>query len=152
MSQDEPVGPVAESVGYVLKQTASALRGSMDEVLRPLELTVSQYSALEVLAQRPGVSGAELARATFVSRQSATLVLQGLERRGLLARAAVAPHGRALPVELTDAGRRQLRTASAAVRAVERQMLTPLTTDAQRRLLADLTACAAALTEDPGPG
>jgi len=34
------------SVGYVLKQASSALRAAMDAVLRPLELTVPQYSCL----------------------------------------------------------------------------------------------------------
>jgi len=146
MSQVEAVGPVDEAVGYVLKQATTALRAAMDTVLRPLQLTVPQYSCLEVLDQRPGLSSSELARATFVTRQSMNLVLQGLQQRGLLTRAAVADHGKALPTELTDSGRVQLRAASVAVRAIEKQMLAPLTPSAQHRLLADLAACATALT------
>ncbi len=80
------------------------------------------------------------------------LVLQGLQQRGLLTRAAVADHGKALPTELTDAGRVQLRAASVAVRTIEKQMLAPLTPSAQQRLRADLTACAAALTAEPHTG
>jgi len=140
------VGPVDQAVGYVLKQATTALRAAMDTVLRPLELTVPQYSCLEVLDQRPGLSSSELARATFVTRQSMNLVLQGLQQRGLLTRAAAADHGKALPTELTDAGRGQLRAASVAVRTIEKQMLAPLTPSAQQRLLADLAACATALT------
>ncbi len=146
MSQAETVGPVDDAVGYVLKRAATALRSAMDTELRPLELTVPQYSCLEVLDQRPGLSSSELARATFVTRQSMNLVLQGLQQRGLLTRAAVAAHGKALPTELTDVGRVQLRAASVAVRTIEKQMLAPLTPSAQQRLLADLAACAAALT------
>ncbi len=146
MSQGDVVGPVDESVGYVLKQATIALRSAMDAVLRPLELTVPQYACLEVLDQRPGLSGSELARATFVTRQSMNLVLQGLQQRGLLTRTAVAGHGKALPTELTDAGRVQLRAASLAVHSIEKQMLAPLTPSAQQRLLTDLAACAAALT------
>jgi DNA-binding MarR family transcriptional regulator len=145
MSQVEAVGPVNQAVGYVLKHAATALRSAMDTVLRPLELTVPQYSCLQVLDQQPGLSGSELARATFVTRQSMNLVLKGLQQRGLLTRAAVADHGKALPTELTHAGRVQLRRASVAVRCVEKQMLTPLTPNAQARLLDDLAACAAAL-------
>jgi len=152
MSQVEAVGPVDEAVGYVLKQATTALRAAMDTVLRPLELTVPQYSCLEVLDQRPGLSSSELARATFVTRQSMNLVLQGLQHRGLLTRAAVADHGKALPTELTDGGRVQLRAASGAVRTIEKQMLAPLTPNAQQRLLADLTACAAALTGESRTG
>ena len=140
------VGPVDQAVGYVLKQAATALGSAMDAVLRPLKLTVPQYSCLEVLDQRPGLSSSELARATFVTRQSMNLVLQGLQQRGLLTRPAVADYGKALPSELTDSGRERLHVASAAVRAIEKQFLAPLPQNAQQRLRADLAACAAALT------
>ncbi len=149
MSQVEGVGPVGEAVGYVLKQAATALRSAMDTELRPLGLTVPQYACLEVLDQRPGLSSAELARATFVTRQSMNLVLRGLAQRGLLTRAAVADRGKALPTELTATGRAQLRAASVAVRAIEKKMLAPLTPSAQERLLADLSACVAALAGRP---
>jgi DNA-binding MarR family transcriptional regulator len=142
----ETVGPVDQSVGYALKQVSTALRAAMDAVLRPLDLTVPQYACLEQLGQKPGLSNADLARAVFVTRQSMNLVLRGLQDRGLLTRPDVADLGRARPTELTADGRAVLRRASAAVRGVERRMLAPLSEPAQRRLLSDLTACAAALT------
>jgi DNA-binding MarR family transcriptional regulator len=145
VGQEETVGPVAESVGYVLKQAAVALRSAMDAALRPLDLTVPQYSCLELLGQRPGLSNAELARSVFVSRQAMNGVLRGLQQRGLVTRPATASHGRALPTQLTDAGRERLRAASTAVRAVEKRMLRPLTPNARHRLLDDLAACAEAL-------
>lgn len=141
---------VDDAVGYVLKQAASALRAAMDAALRPLDLTVPQYACLRLLDQRPGLSNAELARGAFVTRQSMNGVLRGLQDRGLVTRPATAPHGRALPTELTARGRRQMRRASAAVDVVEKQMLSPLTADRQQRLRTDLAACAAALTRsDP---
>ncbi|RJK94849.1 MarR family winged helix-turn-helix transcriptional regulator [Vallicoccus soli] len=151
MGQAETVGPVDASVGYALKQAAVALRSGMDAVLRPLELSVPQYSCLEVLAQRPGLSNAELARATFVTRQAMNGVLRGLQERGLVTRPAAAPHGRALPTRLTPRGEELLLAASTAVRSVERRMLAPLDGDRQRRLRDDLAACAAALAGAPGP-
>lgn len=152
MSQGEEVGPVNESVGYTLKRAATALRTAMDGALRPLGLTVPQYSCLEVLDQQPGLSSSELARATFVTRQSMNLVLQGLHHRGLLTRATVADHGKALPTEVTDAGRITLRAASIAVRTIEKQMLTPLTPSAREQLLSDLAACADAIGHPHPPG
>jgi len=150
MSQAETVGPVEESVGYVLKQAASALRAAMDMALRPMELSVPQYACLELLGQQPGLSSAELARGVFVTRQSMHGVLRGLQDRGLLTRPDSAPHGRALPTRLTPAGRRRLHAASTAVRAVEQQMLTPLPPTAQRRLRDDLATCASTLTAGAG--
>ncbi|MFO7193129.1 MarR family winged helix-turn-helix transcriptional regulator [Thermocrispum agreste] len=150
MSQVELVGPLDQAVGYALKRAATALRSAMEAALRPLDLTVPQYACLEVLAQRPGLSNAELARAVFVTRQSMNLVLRGLEKRGLVTRADSAPHGRALPTELTEAGRERQRAASAAVRAVEKKMLASLPESEQSRLLRDLITCAEALGDVRG--
>src|SRR4028118_1323095 len=143
MRQAETVGPVQERVGYALKQAATALRSAMEAELRPLELTVPQYACLELLGQRPGLTNAELARGAFVTRQSMNGVLRGLQDRGLLTRPASAVHGRALPTQLTPAGRDRLHAASTAVRAVEKQMLTALPASAQRRLRHELAPRAA---------
>ncbi len=149
MPQADTVGPVENSVGYVLKQAAVALRHAMDEVLRPQNLTVPQYSCLELLGQRPGISNAELARGTFVTRQSMHVVLQGLEKRRLVVRPATAPQGRELPVELTQAGRDQLDAASAAVRSVEKRMCANLAPAQQQVLLDTLGSFVRNLAESP---
>lgn len=134
------------SVGYRLKQAASALRTAMDTVLRPLGLTVPQYSCLELLSQRPGLSNSELARGAFVTRQSMNVLLQGLERDGLVSRPDQAPSGRALPTELTTSGRKKLRAASAIVKTVENQMRAGLTQTDTDQLHVLLASCVAALT------
>ncbi|TFC20338.1 MarR family winged helix-turn-helix transcriptional regulator [Cryobacterium glucosi] len=146
MSQEEKVGDLAESVGYLLKQAATALHASMDAVLRPQGLTVSQYSVLELLGHEPEQSNADLARGAFVTRQSMNEVLRGLQERGLVARADVAEHGRARPTRLTPAGHAALGGASAAVARVEKRMLSPLPPAEHAGLLAQLVACRDALT------
>jgi hypothetical protein len=50
------------SIGYALKRTATALRVAMEASLRSLGLSVPQYSCLEILNARPGISNADLAR------------------------------------------------------------------------------------------
>ena len=145
------VGDLQQSVGYALKQAATALRSAMDVALRPLDLTVPQYSCLEILGQQPGLSNADLARAAFVSRQAMNGVLRGLEDRGLVTRPATAAHGRALPTQLTTTGRQQLRAASTVVRAVEQRMLSALSPAGRGRLHDDLAACTAGLTPDAAP-
>ncbi|MFG1994186.1 MarR family winged helix-turn-helix transcriptional regulator [Actinoplanes sp. NPDC048988] len=145
------VGDLDRSIGYALKQAATALRTAMETALRPLGLTVSQYSCLEVLGQRPGVSASELARGVFVTRQSMHALLLGLEERGLLERAAAAPHGRALPTQLTAAGRATLAEASGIVAGVERRMTAAFDSAALERLRADLAACVNALSDHAEP-
>ena len=137
------------SVGYLLKQASSALHSAMDEVLRPLGMNITQYSCLELLAQRPGMSNSELARGAFVSRQSMNVLLQSMERDGYVTRPERATAGRVLPAQLTTLGRERLTAASAAVRGVEDRMkfgLEPSQRDALRVLLA---ACVTSLTQ-PG--
>ena len=143
MSQDDTGIHLETSIGYLLKETASALRASMEAVLRPLGMTVTHYSCLELLAQRPGLSNSELARGTFVTRQSMNVLLQALERDGFVTRAAEPSVGKALPTQLTDSGRRSLAQASAAIRGVEQRMLADLTDDQQteaRRILRSMVA------------
>ena len=146
------VGDLDASIGYAMKEASAALRGAMDDALRPLDLSVPQYSSLEVLGQQPGLSAAELARRTFVTRQSMQGVLQGLAARGLLTRPAAAPHGRALPTELTAVGRALLRRASQAVAEVEHRMLDGLAAEDRLRLHGDLVRCAASLRGGRSPG
>jgi DNA-binding MarR family transcriptional regulator len=149
MSQGEPGIELDTSLGYMLKAAASALHSALEAVLRPLGMTITHYACLELLAQRPGLSNSELARGAFVTRQSMNVLLQALERQGLVVRPARAPVGRALPTELTARGRRQLTMASAAVRRVEQDMLANLDASEQDQMRRLLTACIVSLTEPP---
>ncbi|MFF0492764.1 MarR family winged helix-turn-helix transcriptional regulator [Nocardia sp. NPDC004068] len=124
MSQDGV--DLESSLGYLLKEASSALRVAMEEVLRPLGMSVTHYACLELLAQRPGLSNSKLARGAFVTRQTMNVLLQALERDGYVTRPAAPPVGKALPTRLTPRGRRSLEKASAAVRSVEVRMLAGL--------------------------
>jgi DNA-binding MarR family transcriptional regulator len=101
----------------------------MEAALRPLGMTVTHYSCLELLAQRPGLSNSQLARGTFVTRQSMNVLLQNLERDGYVTRATEATVGKVLPTRLTTKGRRSLEKATVAVRSVEIRMLAGMTED-----------------------
>ncbi|RIX29997.1 MarR family winged helix-turn-helix transcriptional regulator [Amnibacterium setariae] len=141
MSQAGPAVDLDTSVGYRLKQATAVLHAAMEDVLRPLGLSITQYSTLELLAQRPGMSSAGLARGAFVTRQSMSLVLQGLESGGLVVKQERPSVGRVLPVELTAAGRERLAAASAAVRSVEDRMRSGFDDGDARRLAALLDRC-----------
>nr|WSZ99234.1 MarR family transcriptional regulator [Streptomyces sp. NBC_00857] len=142
-----PAKDVLDHVGYRLKRVHAALRGAMDQVLREHDLTVPQYACLEVLAACPGMSNADLARATFVTRQSMNVVLRGLQDDGLLTRPATAAKGRARPATLTDEGRRRLTAAQKAVYAVEARMIHAIPEERLTALLEDFDQIAQALTD-----
>lgn len=122
----------------------------MEEVLRPLGMSVTHYSCLELLAGRPGLSNSELARGTFVTRQSMNVLLQALEREGYVARPAQAPVGKVLPTRLTSRGRRSLARASAVVRIVELRMLADLTETEQSGVFRALRKMVGSLQEVQG--
>lgn len=148
MSQDGSGVDLDTSLGYLLKQVHSALRSAMDAALRPLGMTVSQYACLELLAQRPGLSNSDLARGAFVSRQSMNVLLQALERDGLVSRPEQPVAGRALPVKLTPLGSKRLKAASEAANEVEDRLRQGLTASERRHLQALLVSRLTALAED----
>ena len=135
MSQDAGIIDLDTSLGYLLKEASSALRAAMEEVLRPLGMTITHYSCLELLAQRPGLTNSELARGAFVTRQSMNVLLHALERDGFVTRPSEAPVGKTLPAMLTARGRHRLATASAAVRSVEVRMLADMSPEEQAAAL-----------------
>ncbi|MEU4145442.1 MarR family winged helix-turn-helix transcriptional regulator [Streptomyces parvulus] len=141
-----PARDVLDHVGYRLKRAHAALRGAMDQALREHDLTVPQYACLEVLATRPGMSNADLARATFVTRQSMNVVLRGLQNEGLLTRPATVATGRARPATLTDEGTRRLKEAQRAVYAIEARMIRAIPEERLTALLEDFDRIAQALT------
>ncbi|WP_107657155.1 MarR family winged helix-turn-helix transcriptional regulator [Nocardia suismassiliense] len=146
MSQDGV--DLDKSLGYLMKEASSALRAAMEEALRPLGMSVTHYSCLELLAQRPGLSNSELARGAFVTRQSMNVLLQNLEREGHVTRPAQAPVGKVLPTRLTPRGRRKLEKASAAVRSVELRMLAGLTETEQSAAFRILRSMIHSLRDD----
>jgi DNA-binding MarR family transcriptional regulator len=148
MSQGDDRIELDTSLGYLLKQASSALRAAMEDALRPLGMTITHYSCLELLAQRPGLSNSQLARGAFVTRQSMNVLLQSLERGGDVVRPAEAAAGRVLPTQLTEQGRHRLAAASAAVRSVEVRMLAALSEDDQRAALHALRAMITSLRND----
>ena len=95
----------------------------MDEVLRPLGLTTTQYAVMCVIEQEAGISSAGLARAAFVTPQTMTGILANLHRDGLLSREADPCHGRILRSDLTPAGKKNLAQAHRVVGELEKIML-----------------------------
>src|SRR5580692_8794252 len=142
MSRPDMPESVAKRLGYALKRAQHALRVSMDNVLRPLNLTTPQYAVLCAIEAEAGISNARLARAAFVTAQTMQGVLSNLERDGLLRRPPDPAHGRILRSELTTQGRSLLARAHAAVRTVEDKMVTSLGEQLAARMAASLTKCA----------
>lgn len=132
---------VRRRIGYLAKQAQQTFHRSCEELLRPLGLSMSQYAVLRALADVPGAPAAELARRTFVTRQSLRDVLSGLRTAGLVDVAARPTAGRARPVTLTPAGRAALEQADRIVFEVDNRMIAGLSPADVDRLADLLTTC-----------
>ena len=131
-------------LGYLLSRAVTRLRTEVTDGLRPLGLTFPQYICMRVLAARPGMSSAELARAVNVSPQAMNIVLRGLEDMGAVSRPPSVPVGRALPARLTTAGVALLERTDAVVQRAESRVLSGLTNDERRELRRMLASAGAA--------
>jgi len=129
------------SAGYLVKRVQQALRRRSDAALRDTGLSMAQYAVLRALADHPRASAAELARRCFVTRQSLHDLLTAL-RAARLVESVGAPQGRAQALRLTAAGRARLRSAHAAVLAVEELMMDGIGAKDRNRLIAGLSRCA----------
>lgn len=137
--------PVTSHVGYILKQAQHGLRSRMDQSLRALALSTAQYAILVALHEVKVASGAELARRCFVTPQTVTGLVGGLEGSGLIIRSASSRHGRVIEARLTPRGRDVLRRANAIVFAIEENMLSDLSKSERAMLGRMLRLCASRL-------
>ena len=119
-------------LGYLVRQASVALRGAMDGVLAELEVTTPQFAVLTMIAAYPGLSGADLARLTFLTPQTINVIVRNLERDGAIAKSAHATHGRILRLQATAKGRTMLRRCRARVAEIEVAMAKPLGRDEER--------------------
>jgi DNA-binding MarR family transcriptional regulator len=131
------VGSQGISMLYAVKQVELAIRHALDSLLRPTGVGTVAYTALTVLERHDGLTASELARTSFVTAQTMSELVVGLERRGLVHRDPDPDHARRLLVRLTLAGREFVHTHRPAIDEVERRMLSRLS-PSEAALLADL--------------
>jgi DNA-binding MarR family transcriptional regulator len=108
-------------IGYLLRQASVALRGAMDRTLADLEVTTPQFSVLTMIAAYPGLSGADLAKLTFLTPQTINVIVRNLERDGAIGKTAHATHGRILRLHATAKGQALLKRCRARVAEIEAQ-------------------------------
>jgi DNA-binding MarR family transcriptional regulator len=133
------------SVLYTVKQVELAARHHLDELLKPSGITALQFTALTVLQRRDGLTVTELAHNSFVKVQSMADLLRPLHERELISRRADPTHGRRQLITLTRAGRNLIDEYDSRVRALEQQMLAPLSRDEALQLRTLLARCRTAL-------
>src|SRR3712207_2636310 len=129
-----PSGQRGQRLTYLVKRLEMAERARLEEVLRPLGITLHQYTALSILERREGLSSAQLARRHYVTPQAMNQLVATLERDGLIERRAEPTNRKILRVWLTDGGRQALASCHRAVDVLEHKMLAAMTADQVREI------------------
>ena len=106
-------------LGYLVRQAHSAVRAAMEKALADLEVTPPQFAVLTMIVSYPGLSGADLARLTFLTPQTINVIVHNLEKAGAVEKSAHALHGRILQLTATARGQALLRRCRARVMEVE---------------------------------
>ena len=88
-------------LGYLVRQANSAVRAAMEKALADLKVTPPQFAVLTMIVSYPGLSGADLARLTFLTPQTINVIVRNLERAGAIEKSAHASHGRILQLTAT---------------------------------------------------
>jgi MarR family transcriptional regulator, organic hydroperoxide resistance regulator len=118
----------------VWQQVTHRLLAALDDALADLGLSPAEINALACFAGGDSRTVRDLVAATAQRQSTLTGVLDRLERRGLVARAANPADRRSVVVRLTPAGRKHAARVAEAFAALERR----LPADEARRLLAAL--------------
>ena len=101
-----------------LMRAARTLHGRLERRLLAHELTENQFGVLEILMHLGPGTPSELSRKQFTSCGNVTLLLDNLERDGLVRRERSPDDRRSVVVHLTRAGR-ELATRALAVEVAE---------------------------------
>src|SRR4051794_37322944 len=113
-------------LGYALMRAAQAWRAELADELTEFEVTPPQFFALTALLHRRSRGRAaptqrELAQRSGMDPNTASQVLRGLERRGLVARTRHPGDSRAIALELTERGLPVATECAARARALNRR-------------------------------
>ncbi len=119
---------------YLVGRADRVLRAHLERCLDGSALTLNEATTLSVLADRPGLSNARLARRSLVTPQAMHKVVRNLETLGLVERTGSPTGGRSLGTTLTAKGRRQLARIESEMADAEATFLAPLDASEQRRL------------------
>jgi DNA-binding MarR family transcriptional regulator len=141
VSSSSDPSPTDESLGKLLKRSEQTLLRAKSAAVRTVGLTLPQYVALAELAERPGITGAELARACLVSPQAMMVVLKAMEEQGLAERTQHPRHQTVLEIHLTSVGREALSAARKRAEPIEERIAKALSREELETLRALLRRC-----------
>lgn len=122
-SQDKPGAELTDRLGYLLKHAQQRLAELNAVALEPFGLSGRELAVLLVFDALGPTSQQDAARRLGVDRTTMVALVDALERKEIVRRAAYAQDRRRNVVTFTGSGRETFRKALAASDAAEREFL-----------------------------
>ncbi|MCK1622354.1 MarR family transcriptional regulator [Bradyrhizobium sp. 147] len=135
-------------LGYLLRQAHAAVRLKMERTLADLGVTSPQFAVLTMLNAYPGLSGADVARLTFLTPQTVGVIIRNLERDGAIAMTPHPVHGRIQQWTLTPRGATLLKACRQRVLELEKRLALGLDSKTETTIRRWLAGVATELQED----
>lgn len=117
------------SLIYLMKSAEAANRAEMDELLRGANVTTMQYLTLGVLMEYASLSGAALARRTFMRPQSMQDIIRALETKGYVQRAQAIEDRRERVISITQSGAGLMRELEPKIATFDAALCQGMTTE-----------------------
>ncbi len=122
------LGPLADIAGFHLARASVAAYDAFERHIGvPFDLRKVEFSLLLLLLSNRPLSPKELLGALSLTAPKLTLLVDGLQRRGLVVRERNPADGRSRHLLLTERGQRLAQAAAASAGAMELEMLARLT-------------------------
>jgi DNA-binding MarR family transcriptional regulator len=125
-----------ELIGYHLRRSQVAVFQDFAQTMDGIDLTPGQFGVLALIQANPGMSQSALGVAMGVDRSTVVAVIDRLEGRGLVQRAASARDRRSYALQLSAEGMRRFAQALKRVYAHEKHIAWRLSTAERAQLLA----------------
>lgn len=132
-----------ETLFHVASQLTRRLANQLRETLEPFGLHPAQFTALSEIAEREGLTQAELVARLDLEQPGVARTLSGLEADGWIEKASIGK-GRAQGLYLSSRAKAVLPDAAAAAARADRQALASLSKTEAAHLIDGLSELAAA--------
>ena len=132
----------ADSISYLVWRSHLVFRRVLDNALAELGVNVAQVGLAAELIDRGPQAVADLARLIGMTPQGTALAITQLRKLGWVVPSQAPGRGRAVLLEITDAGRENHRKAAGIIEQVEGSMTSGLTATERAAARAALRAIA----------
>ncbi|QED49908.1 MarR family winged helix-turn-helix transcriptional regulator [Cytobacillus dafuensis] len=109
-------------IGRMTKVAYITLRREVEEHLKQIGLTHTQWSALGILNHFPGITSSELEIILMIERPSVTSLMNGLEKKKLIIRKNHPDDARYKQIFLTDEGKKMATETQQITHLVEERV------------------------------